>query len=270
MCRGGYIKKVYVTWQKSAQRVMVSPKHPRYESLKRRDLLVEGYKRGIVSIHGLIAQGRGEAFDYLLGENTSDTAFHATQVACAYLLTARHPIISVNGNTAALAAQEIAELCAMTQIPVEINLFHRSERRIQRIAEHLKAHGVEHVLLGSESVTLHNIASQRAKVDARGIFQADTVFVPLEDGDRAGALVQSGKTVISVDLNPLSRTAHTSTVTIVDELTRAMKNLNALIKSFMAKDRVDELEGLKSSFSNPENLTASYEILLRHLQSAIS
>ncbi len=249
---------------------MTSIKHPRYESLKRRGVLVEGYKRGVVSIHGLIAQGRGEAFDYLLGEKTSDTAFHATQVACAYLLTAQHPIISVNGNTAALAAREIAEFHSMTKIPVEINLFHRSKDRIQRITEHLRAHGLENVLTGSDSIELPNIASQRAKVDKHGIFQADTVFVPLEDGDRAGALVQCGKMVISVDLNPLSRTARTSTVTIVDELTRTMKNLNALLRRFTAKDCADELEALKSSFSNRKNLDASCEVLQRHLQSVTS
>ncbi|MGZ4949304.1 MAG: phosphopantothenate/pantothenate synthetase [Halobacteriota archaeon] len=248
---------------------MVSTKHPRYESLKRRDLLVEGYKRGIVSTHGLIAHGRGEAFDYLLGEQTSDAALHATKVACAYLLTAQHPIISVNGNTAALAAKEIAELYSITRIPVEINLFHRSQSRVQRIAEHMEAHGVENVLTGFDSVTLPNIASQRAKVDARGIFEADAVFVPLEDGDRAGALVRSGKTVMSVDLNPMSRTAQTSTVTIVDELTRTMKNLNALVRSFMTKDCINELEAFKSSFSNRKNLDVSHQILLRRLQPTI-
>ncbi len=249
---------------------MVLKNHPRYESLRRRDLLVEGYKSGIVSIHGLIAQGRGEAFDYLLGEKTSDTALQATRVACAYLLTAQHPIISVNGNTAALVPQEIAELSCLTQIPVEVNLFHRSEGRIARIAEHLRAYGAENILTGIDAVTLPTVASQRGTVDRRGIFQADTVFVPLEDGDRAGALVRSGKTVISVDLNPLSRTAQASTVTIVDELTRAMKNINTSLRRFTTMDCSDELEDLKSSFDNRKNLDASCEILLRHLQSVIS
>ncbi len=246
---------------------MVSTKHPRYESLRRRDVLVEGYKKGIVSLHGLIAQGRGEAFDYLLGEKTSDTALHATEVASAYLLTSRCPVISVNGNTAALVPQEIAKLSSFTKIPVEINLFHRSNDRIKRISEHLRTYGVENVLTGSESVTLPHVASQRAVVDKRGIFQADTVFVPLEDGDRADALVRAGKTVLSVDLNPLSRTAQTSTVTIVDELTRTMKNMNAMVKQFMTKDCFDELEDLKGSFDNRTNLATSRELLLRHLQS---
>jgi len=36
------------------------------------------------------------------------------------------------------------------------------------------------------------------------------------------ALVANGKKVITVDLNPLSRTARTSTITIVDNLVRCM------------------------------------------------
>ena len=32
--------------------------------------------------------------------------------------------------------------------------------------------------------------------------KADTVLVPLEDGDRTEALVKMGKTVVAIDLNP--------------------------------------------------------------------
>ena len=59
--------------------------------------------------------------------------------------------------------------------------------------------------------------------------QADVVFVPLEDGDRCEALITAGKQVLVVDLNPLSRTAHTATVTIVDELTRVLEELLPLL-----------------------------------------
>ena len=54
-----------------------------------------------------------------------------------------------------------------------------------------------------------------------GIGGADTVLVPLEDGDRCEALVKLGKQVLVVDLNPLSRTAMTANVTVVDEVARA-------------------------------------------------
>ena len=40
-----------------------------------------------------------------------------------------------------------------------------------------------------------------------GIFIADTVTIPLEDGDRAEILKASGKNILTIDLNPLSRTS---------------------------------------------------------------
>lgn len=246
---------------------MVSKEHPRYESLTLRDKLVEGYEKGITSAHGLIAHGRGEAFDYLLGEKTSENALNATNVACAYLLTARYPILSVNGNTAALVSEEIAEFCALTGIPVEVNLFHRSEERIKKIADHLHAYGVADVLTGFEIITLDHIASNRAKVDTQGIFKADVVFAPLEDGDRAQALTKLGKVVLTVDLNPLSRTAVTSTITIVDEVTRAMKNMISFAKHFDGERDKERLNTLKASFDNFQNLKASYVVMQKRLQS---
>jgi 4-phosphopantoate--beta-alanine ligase len=232
-----------------------------------RNKLVEGYERGITSAHGLIAHGRGEAFDYLLGEQTSESARKATKVACAHLLTANYPVLSVNGNTAILVPDEIAELHAITGIPVEINLFHPSAQRIKRIADHLHAHGVANVLTGFDFIKLAHIASARANVDKNGTFKADVVFVPLEDGDRAQALTKLGKTVLTVDLNPLSRTAVTSTVTIVDEVTRVLKNLVSFAKHFESNGHQDELNLLKASFDNLQNLKASYAILQKQLRS---
>jgi 4-phosphopantoate--beta-alanine ligase len=246
---------------------MVSEGHPRYASLMLRNKLVEGYERGITSAHGLIAHGRGEAFDYLLGEQTSESARKATKVACAHLLTARFPVLSVNGNTATLVPDEIAELHAITGIPVEINLFHPSAQRIKRIADHLHAYGVANVLTGFDFIKLAHIASDRASVDKNGIFKADVVFVPLEDGDRAQALTELGKTVLTVDLNPLSRTAVASTVTIVDEVTRALKDLVSFAKHFESDGHQDELNLLKASFDNLENLKASYAIMQKQLRS---
>ncbi len=79
--------------------------HPRYHSLMTREKIVEGYRKGIVVLHGLIAHGRGEAFDYLLGEKTHGFADHAEKVVAAYLVASNRPIISVNGNYAALAPE---------------------------------------------------------------------------------------------------------------------------------------------------------------------
>ncbi len=246
---------------------MISKNHPRYKSLVLRDKLVEGYKKGITSVNGLIAHGRGEAFDYLIGERSTANALQAVEVASAHILTARHPILSVNGNTAALVPAELAELSQITEAPIEINLFHRSMQRCEKIKQHLKNYGARHILIGHESVQLMGIASDRAKVDKKGILLADVVFVPLEDGDRCEALRKRGKTVLAVDLNPLSRTSRAATVTIVDELTRTMSNLIKFARRM--RDTADkyELDILKSEFDNVKNLKQSYSIILSRLQS---
>ena len=54
--------------------INIPPNHPRAKSLHIRELLVAGFKDGLVVPEGLIAHGRGEAFDYLLGEHTSEAA----------------------------------------------------------------------------------------------------------------------------------------------------------------------------------------------------
>ena len=57
------------------------------------------------------------------------------------------------------------------------------------------------------------------------------ILVPLEDGDRCEALVGMGKTVIVVDLNPLSRSAKMASITIVDEISRVANNMLDIIHS---------------------------------------
>jgi 4-phosphopantoate--beta-alanine ligase len=88
---------------------MTVPKtHPRYQSLCIRERLADGVRTGITSQAGLIAHGRGEAFDYLLGERTTESAIHAEEAAVAMLLAASRPVLSVNGNAAALVPGEIS------------------------------------------------------------------------------------------------------------------------------------------------------------------
>jgi len=199
---------------------MIPTDHPRYRSLLTREHLAECAKKGIVSWEGLTAHGRGEAFDYLIGERTTDSALLAERTAAAMLLTARYPVISVNGNTAALAAGGIADLQKACGACVEVNLFHRTEARIRMIEDLLIDAGVE--VFSGEAERLLTLSHDRAWCRRGGIFSADVVIVPLEDGDRCAALVEMGKTVIAIDLNPLSRTARSATLTIVDELTRAL------------------------------------------------
>jgi 4-phosphopantoate--beta-alanine ligase len=179
----------------------------------------------VVTPEGLAAHGRGEAFDYLLGERTTESALLAERIAAAMLLSARAPVISVNGNTAALAAGAIAGLQAASRARVEVNLFHRTEERVDKITRLLESSGVE--VLTGKAEPLLPLSHPRALCLREGIFSADTVLVPLEDGDRCEALVGMGKRVIAIDLNPLSRTARAATLAVVDELTRALPNITA-------------------------------------------
>lgn len=202
---------------------MIPADHPRYRSLITRERLAACAKQGIVAWEGLTAHGRGEAFDYLIGERTTQSALIAERTAAAILLSARHPVISVNGNTAALAAQEISLLQKACGARVEVNLFHRTDEREKKIENLLREFGV--TVSAGTAEQLLPLSHNRAWCRREGIFSADVVLVPLEDGDRCQALVKMGKTVIAIDLNPLSRTARSATLTIVDELTRALPHI---------------------------------------------
>jgi len=202
----------------------LSRRHPRYASLRVRARLAEAMRSGLVVPEGLIAQGRGEAFDYLLGERTTGSARRASRTAARWLLAARQPVLSVNGNVAALASREVAALQrAVPGLTVEVNLFHRTPQRARAVARKLRRAGARGVLGVRPSATIRHLPSDRALVDARGIARADLCLIPLEDGDRAEALRRAGKRVISIDLNPLSRTSQVADVPIVDELTRALR-----------------------------------------------
>jgi 4-phosphopantoate--beta-alanine ligase len=224
---------------------MAIPKdHPRYHSLVIRERLALLAREGIVSFEGLTAHGRGEAFDYLIGEKTTASALLAEKTAGALLLTARHPVISINGNTAALALEEIAALQQVSHAIVEINLFHRTEERVEKIRRYLESGGVE-VLCGTPE-RIVPLNHDRGLSYREGTGKADVILVPLEDGDRCDALVNMGKKVIAIDLNPLSRTSRTATLTIVDELTRALPN----ITSFCRTLHVQEATEIARSFDN--------------------
>ncbi|HXG74384.1 MAG TPA: 4-phosphopantoate--beta-alanine ligase [Candidatus Nitrosotenuis sp.] len=206
--------------------------HPRAKSLYIRERLVHAFDSGLVAKEGLMAHGRGEAFDYLIGERTSNSAKKAIKAAAATLLSAKAPVISVNGNIAGLCPKEIVELAKVTGAKIEINLFYASSKRKENILKILKKSGASSVLgiNGRNSVKLSGLDSARRIVDKDGIYAADVVVVPLEDGDRTLALKKAGKKVITFDLNPLSRTAQTADITIVDNVVRGIRELIAACK----------------------------------------
>jgi len=245
----------------------IPPSHPRRESLLIRERLVEGFKRGLVVPEGLIAHGRGECFDYLIGESTQPFAHRAIEAAIAALLLAKHPVISVNGNTAALVPGEIVELAREVNAKIEVNLFYRTREREEAIAKWLREHGALEVLgVGEDaSATIPELFSERRRVSPRGILIADVVLVPLEDGDRTEALRKMGKTVIAIDLNPLSRTARAANITIVDNVVRALPLMVERTRE-MKKASKSDLEHILRSYDNNKVLQEA----LRHILSRLS
>jgi 4-phosphopantoate--beta-alanine ligase len=227
--------------------------HPRRASLLTRTKLTDGVRQGITSFDGLLAHGRGEAFDYLLGEKTHAFAARAIDAAAALFLLANHPVISVNGNTAALVPGELAALSDATGAPLEVNLFHASKEREDRIRAHLLSSGARQVLLPQKEFEIPSLQSNRRFVNGEGIYQADVIFVPLEDGDRCEALIQAGRKVITVDLNPLSRTARTASITIVDNIARALPLLTRRATALASKPQ-PALQQLLDQYDNGETL----------------
>lgn len=246
----------------------VSPRHPRAESLRTRERLVEGFKAGLVVPEGLAAHGRGEAFDYILGEQTTEHAQRAVEAAAAMLLLAKHPVISVNGNVVALVPAEIVELAKAVNAKIEVNLFHGSVRREAAIAKCLRKHGAKEVL-GAErkfSTRIKEVHSDRRKIDRRGIGAADVVLIPLEDGDRTEALNKLGKRIIAIDLNPMSRTAQKADVTVVDNIVRALPLMVKRAKRLL-HDSKTKLREIIRSFDNEANLRATFRLMLNRLKS---
>lgn len=246
----------------------IPPDHPRYESLLAREKIAAGVKMGITSIQGLIAQGRGESFDYLIGERSTESALYAERAAVAALLLAENPVISVNGNVAVLAPEKVVALADITGAKIEVNLFHRTDTRVHLIIEHLKANGASAVLGKNPDASLE-LSHDRRLVDSRGIYTADVVLVPLEDGDRCEKLVEMGKTVITIDLNPLSRTSRTATISIVDNLTRALENMAKLARE-MKKERKEELVELITTYENKKALSEAISEIQENLKNRIA
>jgi 4-phosphopantoate--beta-alanine ligase len=239
--------------------------HPRRESLMLRERLVEGFVDGVVAPQGLIAHGRGEMFYYLLGERTTKEARVAARAAAATLLTATHPVISVNGNVAALCPVEVVSLSQLIPARIEIGLFHRSDERIARIQAILEGHGAKDVLGFLPDERIPGLEGSRGMCSGEGIHGADVVLVALEDGDRAKALVDMGKKVVAVDLNPLSRTARGATVAVVDEVTAAYAEIALCVEELKGDDA--EIRRALERYDRDENLREVMAVMAANLGS---
>ena len=237
---------------------MLSKAHPRYESLVLRDKIVKASKEGYLADSAMIAHGRGEAFDYLLGEKTTLPAKRAMYATVAMMILSKNPVISVNGNTTALAIDEIIEFAKAVDAKIEINLFYRTDKRVDKLTQLYKDHGYPEILGSNDDdiMYINEIKNPRASASKTGIYSADTILVPLEDGDRAEILSKSGKNIITIDLNPLSRTSKMSDVSIVDNVVRAIPFMTKIADDLKSQDN-ELLKGMIKDFDNKINLEES-------------
>ncbi len=234
---------------------VVDPEHPRYESLMIRKKIAEAGAKGMLADSAMIAHGRGEAFDYLLGEQTIPSALDATREAAARLVKSSKPVLSLNGNAIALAGQEFLTIASQLGCPIEINIFYRTPQRMGALIGHLKMLNQKldldvEIMGGIPDARIPGLEGPRGACQQNGIFEADTVLVPLEDGDRCEALMAMGKTVLVIDLNPISRSSRGCTVGIVDEVTRVAKNLIQFIPQKPAATDWDNDRGLQSALDH--------------------
>ena len=248
----------------------VPESHPRYASLMARKKMTDAAAAGMLAESALIAHGRGEAFDYLLGEKTCDAAEKAIRETSARMKSAERCVISVNGNAVALAGMELIVCAAVLNCPVEVNIYYRTPARMEALLSALEVQKKQAVQLYPEIADristvpilganpdgrIPNLEGPRANCHSNGILSADVILVPLEDGDRCEALIAMGKTVCVIDLNPLSRTARTASVTIVDELTRCVP---ILLKRLM-----EDGGSLDDNWDNDKNLQDSLEVMCK-------
>lgn len=244
--------------------IAADPSHPRYASLLMRHRLEEAEKKGMLAGSALIAHGRGEAFDYLLGEVTTPSALDATRHALASMVQGKKTVLSVNGNVAALASDEMLILASKLGCPLEVNIFYRTPERMDAILGHISERkqvlGLEVEVLGhAPNARIPGLKGPRAACHKEGILDSDVILVPLEDGDRCRALMEMGKTVIVIDLNPRSRSSREGTITIVDELSRALKNMIAMLEN--------EAEVVVNvNYDNNETLEQAMEWMLNTLK----
>lgn len=240
---------------------MLSRAHPRYESLVLRDKIVKASKEGYLADSAMIAHGRGEAFDYLLGEETTLPAKRAMYVTVALMILSKNPVISVNGNTTALAIDEVIEFAKAVNAKIEINLFYRTDERVDKITKLYKDHGYPEILGSNDDdmAYINEIKNPRASASKNGIYIADTVLVPLEDGDRAEILSKSGKNIITIDLNPLSRTSERSDVSIVDNVVRALPFMTKIVDDLKSQP-ITYLKKIIEEFDNEANLKESLDL----------
>jgi len=153
---------------------------------------------------------------------------------------------------AALCPKEVVRLSHAVDAIIEVGLFHRTDQRVSRIQKILEKNGARDVLGFLPDASISGLEGTRGLCTREGIYSADVVLIPLEDGDRAEALAKMKKKTIAIDLNAMSRTARNATVTIVDEVTRAIPELIRNVEDLSDDTKAQKL--VLSSYERDENL----------------
>ena len=247
--------------------IAADPSHPRYASLLRRHLIEEAAAEGLLAGSAMIAHGRGEAYDYLLGERTTASAASATREAYARLRAAKHPVISVNGNTVALAGRDLLHLAASLSCPVEVNIFYRTQARmdglISRLERWCEEDGLDVEVLGRRTDgRIAGLEGPRAQCDAAGIAAATWCWSPWKTATVAKRWWRWARRC-SWWISTLSRTARTASVTIVDEVGRVAKALREHAAG-------SEHPAPNATWDNDACLQASLDEISAHLQGRFS
>ena len=73
-----------------------------------------------------------------------------------------------------------------------------------------------------------------------------------------------GKKVIAIDLNPLSRTSQSATITIVDNIVRALPKMVEITER-LRKEEQTELNEILKKFSNKRNLMEAIDLINKRL-----
>jgi 4-phosphopantoate--beta-alanine ligase len=106
-------------------------------------------------------------------------------------------------------------------------------------------------------------------VEAKGIFEADLVLLGIEDGDRVEALRKAGKKVIVIDLNPLSRSAFKASITIIDNVVRALPKLRLEIEKLRSASK-QRLRREAASYDNRKTLAEALNYIRGRLEKLAS
>jgi 4-phosphopantoate--beta-alanine ligase len=136
------------------------------------------------------------------------------------------------------------------------------------LIKELKRLGANQVLGSLANAHIPGLDHDRGLCDRDGIFSADVVLVALEDGDRCQALKKIGKTIIAIDLNPLSRTAKSANITIVDNVIRAIPNIEKWIRDLKKFDK-SYFNNMVNSWNNDKMLKNTLNFISQRLHDSI-